>query len=131
MKVDISLSNFPSLIASNWTEDSFSKSSPYGKILEKASNQKVSKIQPSISETWGNEKSNHVHTGFKPGSTKEIIKLCKHFPSLQLKEIKTVYSMLDEDFEATIAFFLEKKKDSYQPVIDKKKNICQNCRRLI
>jgi len=119
--VNTSLSNFPSLNSSNWKEESYTASTPFAKIIHKENSKKVNKIQPNIPDKWGNEPNNQIHAGMKPGSTREIILLCKHFPSLPLSEIKTVYTLLDEDYEFSMKFLREKRRSAFQSVLNKPK----------
>ena len=114
--VNTSLSNFPSLNASNWKEESYTSITPFAKIINKEHSKKQMKIQPNVPDKWGNEPNNQIHSGNKPGSTREIIQLCKHFPSLPLSEIKTVYNLLDEDYEFSMKFLREKRRTAYQSV---------------
>jgi hypothetical protein len=113
-KVDTSNSNFPSLSSGNSKSDS--NKSTYISLIDKApkSSQQKIKIRSEHDNKWDNyNPNNQIHAGLKAGSAKEIISLCRHFPSLNLSYIKTVYSHLDEDFEATKKYLMTKHKEAY------------------
>lgn len=121
--VDTSYSNFPTL-SSEYNKPNTSKSG-YTKLLDKAKtkHEKKIKLNSDKDNNWDSQNPhNQIHSGLKPGSAKEIIALCRHFPSLNLNYIKTVYSHLDEDFEMTKKYLLRKHKQAYQvePIKPKK-----------
>lgn len=64
---------------------------------------------------WQNDSAkNLLFQVSKKGSAKEVTKLAKSFPDLELGFIKMVYLLFNEDFETTKEYLRDRFKDSYQ-----------------
>ena len=104
-------SDFPSLNASNWNEDSYTSQSKYGKIMDREYKKAPLKIPSVVSNGWDSDSSPLKLT---PASTKEIIKLCKSFPSVSSEVIKAAFKCFNNDSDFTKQFLMQKYKDAYQ-----------------
>ena len=72
---------------------------------------------PENTNQWQNDSAkNLLFQVSKKGSAKEVTKLAKSFPDLELGFIKMVYLLFNEDFETTKEYLRDRFKDRYQHI---------------
>ena len=116
-KFNAKASEFPTIFAANCDLDSINNK------LEKYIANANKKRPPNFFLKTNQWESQHdLHKTSKLGSGREILLISKSFPNVPLSQIKAIYCELDETYDKTIEFLMERYKDLYQkPILNKKK----------